>query len=156
MGIAAVAETDNWKMAAREYRMLLFGKGAAHKHRAAVISQQQMVEVMRSRGRLPRAVLLRCRVRYFSDGAILGSKDFVRQVFESQREHFGLRTQRFGRPLPGADWQGLVSFRQLRNQTISLHSAKSMTSSCAVALPTMLSDSSEPIRKSQKRSFLAV
>ena len=44
MGIAAGAETDNWKMAAREYRMLLFGKGAAHKPGAAVISQQQMVD----------------------------------------------------------------------------------------------------------------
>ncbi|MGB0743108.1 MAG: hypothetical protein ACPGSB_01155 [Opitutales bacterium] len=32
---------------------------------------------------LPKATVLRCRVRYFTDGAILGSKEFVRAYVEA-------------------------------------------------------------------------
>ena len=119
-GIAAIAESDDWKVAVREYRMMIFGKGAAPKAGAYAISQEKMEAVMRARGKLPRAVLLRCRVRYFSDGAILGSKAFVREVFEGQREVFSQRRRRLGRVLPGADWRGLVSFRDLGREVISV------------------------------------
>ena len=118
MGLAAIAEADDWKVAACEYRMLLFGKGATPKTRAKAISQEKMDAVMQAKGKLPRAVLLRCRVRYFSDGAILGSNHFVRSVFEEKRDVFGKRLQRFGRALPGADWRGLVSFRDLKKEAI--------------------------------------
>ena len=119
-GITAIAEIDDWKQAAGEYRMMIFGKGAEPKVHAAEISEQKMKKVMKAGGQLPRVVLLRCRVRYFSDGAILGSKAFVREVFEGQREVFNQRRRRFGRALPGADWQGLVSFRDLRKEVFSV------------------------------------
>ena len=119
-GIAAIAEIDDWKQASAEYRMMIFGKGAEPKPHAAEISDAKMKQVMRSGGKLPRAVLLRCRVRYFSDGAILGSKEFVREVFEQQRDQFSQRRRRFGRALPGGDWQGLVSFRDLRKDVFNV------------------------------------
>ena len=100
--------------------MMVFGKGAEPKAHTAEISEEKMKKVMSAGGQLPRAVLLRCRVRYFSDGAILGSKEFVREVFEGQREVFNQRRRRFGRALPGADWQGLVSFRDLRKEVFSV------------------------------------
>jgi hypothetical protein len=34
-----------------------------------------------------------CRVRYFADGAVLGSKTFVNDVFKECREYFGKRRQ---------------------------------------------------------------
>jgi len=43
--------------------------------------------VLAERGKLSPAELVRLRVRYFSDGAILGSKAFVEGIFESQWEH---------------------------------------------------------------------
>ena len=78
-----------------------------------------MKKVMRAGGQLPRAVLLRCRVRYFSDGAILGSKEFVRSVFEENRDVFGKRRRRVGNVLPGADWRGLRVMRDLQRQAIN-------------------------------------
>ncbi|MDB2673812.1 transposase [Akkermansiaceae bacterium] len=33
--------------------------------------------------------LVRCRIRYFTDGAVIGSKEFVNGVFRNQRERFG-------------------------------------------------------------------
>ena len=115
-GIAAIAEVGDWKVAAQEYRMTIFGKGADPKAFVAAIDSQKMREVMKAGGKLPRAVLLRCRVRYFSDGAILGSKEFVKEVWQDHRQQLGQRRWRVGRALPGADWKGLTSFRDLRQE----------------------------------------
>jgi hypothetical protein len=34
------------------------------------------------------AAMLRCRVRYFTDGAVIGSKAFVNEAFAAARERF--------------------------------------------------------------------
>ena len=116
-GIAAIAEVDDWKVAAQDYRMTIFGKGAGPKSSAEAIPSQKMQKVMRAGGKLPRAVLLRCRVRYFTDGAILGSKEFVQEVFEQHKDQLGVRRWRTsGKTLPGAEWEGLRSFRDLRRR----------------------------------------
>jgi hypothetical protein len=63
------------------------------------------------------AGMLRCRVRYFSDGAVIGGKAFVNEVFASARERFpekrkdGARRLRGnGAPAAGELW----SMRDLR------------------------------------------
>ena len=33
--------------------------------------------------------MLRCRLRYFADGAVIGSRGFVNEAFESAPERFG-------------------------------------------------------------------
>jgi hypothetical protein len=35
------------------------------------------------------ADILLCRLRHFTDGAVIGSKTFVNQTFEAARERFG-------------------------------------------------------------------
>jgi putative transposase len=47
------------------------------------------------------AKMLRCRVRYFTDGAVIGSKDFVNEAFESARERFGPKRKDGARKLKG-------------------------------------------------------
>jgi len=37
--------------------------------------------------------VIRCRVRYFTDGAVIGSKSFVDGMFEASRERFGPRRE---------------------------------------------------------------
>jgi hypothetical protein len=61
--------------------------------------------------------MLRCRVRYFTDGAVIGSKEFVNEAFANARERFtakrkdGARRLRGnGRPAAGLLW----SARDLR------------------------------------------
>jgi hypothetical protein len=53
--------------------------------------------VLAERGKLSPAELVRLRVRYFSDGAILGSKAFVEGIFEAQREQFSPKRKRGAR-----------------------------------------------------------
>ena len=40
-------------------------------------------------GELSRGQMLRCRVRYFTDGAVIGSKEFVNEAFANGRERLG-------------------------------------------------------------------
>jgi hypothetical protein len=51
---------------------------------------QRVYALLREAGQLSdsQAELVRQRVRYFSDGAVLGSKAFVEGIFEAQRERF--------------------------------------------------------------------
>jgi len=45
--------------------------------------------------------LLRCRVRYFTDGAAIGSKEFVNEAFAGSRERFGPKRKDGARKLRG-------------------------------------------------------
>jgi hypothetical protein len=53
-------------------------------------------------GELPYGRMLRCRVRYFTDGAIIGSKEFVNAAFESSRERFGAKRKDGARHMRGS------------------------------------------------------
>jgi len=99
-----------------DHRQLLFGKGSSPEtlkgqriHRNAAV---QVIEV--EQGQLPKTVLLRCRVRYFTDGAILGSAEFVRSFTEKwQRDHCRKRTPKVNR-MQGTDWGDLAVIQRLR------------------------------------------
>jgi hypothetical protein len=64
--------------------------------------------------------MLRCRVRYFTDGAVIGSRGFVNEAFVAARERFGPRRKDGARKLRGsaAAAAGLLwSARDLRQGT---------------------------------------
>ncbi len=63
------------------------------------------------------AQMLRCRIRYFTDGAVIGSKEFVNEAFASKRERFGTKRKDGARKLrgEGAAANGILwSLRDLR------------------------------------------
>lgn len=45
--------------------------------------------------------MLQCRVRYFTDGAVIGSRDFVNEAFSSARKRFGPKRKDGARRLRG-------------------------------------------------------
>jgi hypothetical protein len=47
------------------------------------------------------AKMLHCRVRYFTDGAVIGSKEFVNEAFVAARERFGPRRKDGARKMKG-------------------------------------------------------
>lgn len=69
--------------------------------------------VLAARGKLITSELVRLRVRYFSDGAILGSKAFVEGIFESQREQFSPQRKRGARRIREVE-STLHALRQLK------------------------------------------
>jgi putative transposase len=69
--------SGDWKQAQAHYRELLFGTGAAARDGNASISAEDLQRVTQQGGILSHAAVLRCRLRFFSDGAVLGSRVFV-------------------------------------------------------------------------------
>lgn len=98
--------------------MLLFGKGASPwTHQGKVISRKKAVQVLEEeQGQLSKASVLRCRVRYFSDGAILGSAEFVRGFTGAWQLERGRKHPPKVNHLRGADWGDLSVIQGLRRQ----------------------------------------
>jgi putative transposase len=83
-------------------------------------TKAQVEEVLRAGGKLPMHELLRCRVRYFSDGLVLGSREFVEETFDRYRAQFGENRRDGARRMQHADWGGLCTMRDLRLEPVSI------------------------------------
>ena len=114
-----------WRGVAARYRLLVHAAGEERgltESGAPLmlgISVEQVEQVVRERGELPLRQVLRCRVRYFSDGVAIGSKAFVEEIFRLHRDNFGPKRKDGARPLRFAAWDGLCSARDLRLAPIS-------------------------------------
>jgi REP element-mobilizing transposase RayT len=78
------------------------------------LTREAMVEVLNAKGRLPVGDYLRCRVRYFCDGTVFGTRGFVNEVFRARREHFGAKRRDGARPVRGLAALRLFTLRRLR------------------------------------------
>jgi REP element-mobilizing transposase RayT len=117
----ALGELQLYKLALKAHRLLIFGKGSSPwTHRGKIISRKTAVKVLEGQdGELSLAAMLRCRVRYFSDGAILGSAEFVRGftgAWQVERDRNELPKVNLMR---GANWGDLAVIRGLRRGIFS-------------------------------------
>jgi putative transposase len=112
-----------WEKVVAEYRLLVYGAGedvvggagpdGTSKGKRG-FSRAEIREVLARGGKLPLAVALRCRVRYFTDGVALGSSAFVNRFFEQRQEHFGPCRKTGARKMRGVEWGNLRCLRDLR------------------------------------------
>ncbi|WP_294402321.1 transposase [Prosthecobacter sp.] len=87
---------DGWLNAGagEAYRCLLHAEGRevkdAQNEKVVVrgLTAESARAVLAAHGKLSPAELVRLRVRYFTDGVVLGSKEFVEGIFSAQRERF--------------------------------------------------------------------
>jgi hypothetical protein len=85
------------------------------------IDPETVQRVWKSGGELSLAEALRCRVRYFVDGTVLGSRQFADEIFRAYRARFGLRRAEGAQPLRGiatSQLGGLFTLRNWRSQTV--------------------------------------
>ena len=109
------ADAEQWAgEISRAYRRLLMG-GAVEKRAESVgrdgktvaktlrkgISKIEADQDARQDGEIPFGKMLRCRVRYFTDGAVIGSRAFVKEAFVKSRERFGPKRKSGARKLKG-------------------------------------------------------
>ena len=106
--------------AAEVYRCWLFedGKTREDKPSKAGLSTESAAAEKKRKGKLSRAALLRCRVRYFSDGLVLGTKSYVDGVFEAYRGQFGPKRTSGARALHEDAQGSLFTARQLAVRTV--------------------------------------
>ena len=67
------------------YRQVLYGSGSGEKEGKASIPREEALEVLAAGGRLPMPVLLRCKVRYLTEGKVLGSEALSRGIWPGKR-----------------------------------------------------------------------
>ena len=109
-------EVEKWREVSRLYRRLMGlalskktgrarlsrsanGVGQSMKNTAELLASDDNETVLKD---LRMAKLLRCRIRYFTDGAVIGSKEFVNEAFANARDRFGAKRKDGARKMRGA------------------------------------------------------
>ena len=103
----------------REYRQHLFMRGAiaTEKNRPAFDPAKTEQVVEEQKGELTLQEQLRCRIRYFSDGVILGSCSFVEYHRQRLKQKIGYKRKSGPRAIKGLGQVTLWVFRNLRVRT---------------------------------------
>jgi hypothetical protein len=106
-------EAERWKEVSRIYRRtmgLALGRKSGRAELEKGVARQQLntaeaLEAAANGTVLPDlglAAMLRCRVRYFTDGAVIGSKEFVNEAFAAARERFSAERKDGARAMRGS------------------------------------------------------
>ena len=117
--ILGQSETISWKELSCQYRKYLFVKGSsgsAAKPPAFDLATAQHV-VEQQNGELPLPQRLLCRIKYFTDGVILGSQSFVESHFDRLKQKLGYRRHKAATPLSLLGSSDLWVFRDPRVRT---------------------------------------
>ncbi len=118
-GIRGAMGGHRWDTVQASYREVLFGTGAGPRETGATIPIAEFKRVIAAGGKLPLATVLRCRIRYFTDGAVLGGKAFVQVQLAEYRRKTGRRRNTSPVPLPSwTEWGDLATLRGLRQSAI--------------------------------------
>lgn len=122
-GLATTVDAVDAESGLEVYRTALFGKGSvAREEGHGVIESGLARSVLAKGGKVSRTELLRCRVRYFSFGAIIGSRDYVEQtgdrLFSVSGSNLMPGQRRLGK-LPVSEGDAIWTWRKLQKDVIS-------------------------------------
>jgi hypothetical protein len=92
--------------ALRMHREVIFGHRAADPGLSEGERERALEMLKKGGAALPKAMVLRCRVRYFTDGAILGTQEYVRGLIVLWQLERGRQYPLKANLLGGADWAG--------------------------------------------------
>ncbi|MBM3846344.1 MAG: hypothetical protein FJ405_08665 [Verrucomicrobia bacterium] len=111
--LSLVSEKLTLKEAVEQYRMWMFGQGEGVDHGPSGetkpgIEREVVAKVMEEKGRV------RMRVRYFADGAVVGRRKFVEEVFQTFRKRFGKKRKTGARRMKGVKSEELYTLRDLQ------------------------------------------
>jgi len=108
----AVGAAEDWNKGglAREYRAILLGRGTEvvvdgevkRRGMSGAESERQREELEGMKRDLSISRMIRHRVRYFSDGAVIGCRSYVDEVFRECRQYFGPKRKTGARKPRGA------------------------------------------------------
>ncbi len=118
----------DWGRTLERYRVLLYDEGravAGDEQRGESgrlgMAEEEVEAVVAAGGKMSLGEALRHRVRYFCDGAVLGSAEFVDGVFEREKakgRSFGGKRKSGARRMRGAEWGELRVLRDLQKDVM--------------------------------------
>jgi putative transposase len=119
-GLLSVMGAADWAKGAAEYRMRLYVEGGkAGESGKAVFDRAEILKVLREQGVIGVGEALRLRIRYFGDGLVLGSEEYVEGIFREFRSHFGPKRRTGARKLRGLPFVELRTLRDLKKNVVS-------------------------------------
>ena len=112
-GLRRVLEATDWRACQKTYRVHLFGRAnAALQGEGRGLPEASVARVKGREGDLSLSEVLRCRVRYFTAGAAIGTREFVEEVLRENSGMFGKSRKSGPVRMRG---KGLREFYSLRN-----------------------------------------
>ena len=118
-GLLRVMESGDWRAAAKDYRVILFGQAYfTDAGGAAGVPEEKLEAVRRRGGALTLSEQLRCRVRYFTAGAAIGSKAYVAALMRERVDFVGARRKTGPSRMRGAALREFYSLRGLRREPL--------------------------------------
>ena len=118
-GLQKCHSRKGWKNCLRDYRKLMYVTGACAGNRNKTsIPEEHVLQVLKDDGELTLNQMLRLRIRYFTDGSILGSKLFVEEKLRTFRNRLGTRRKKGACPLGAISDRELYIIRKLRADSI--------------------------------------
>ena len=116
---------SDWRRTHNRYRLFLYTEGEAIQPDPATgnrgrkgFSEEKVEAVVNEDGAMPIAEALLHRVRYFTEGAVIGTSAFIEEVFQQNRSRLGPNRRTGARRMRGADWGNLRTLRDLRTNVI--------------------------------------
>ena len=106
------AEGD-WRRVVGKYRETLFSKAGSGETNDD-LELEKIRKLWKAKGKLSATQAIRLRIRYFNDGAALGSQLFVEEIFQRFRHRFGPKRRTCARTLRRMPFPELRTLRALR------------------------------------------
>ncbi len=104
---------SDWRRVVGKYRETLFSKAGLGETNGT-LEAVRIRKIWKAKGKLSVAQAIRLRIRYFKDGAVLGSQLFVEEIFQKYRERFSAKRQTGARTLRRMPFPELRTLRALR------------------------------------------
>ena len=114
----------SWKTISKTYRIQIFERGleVLEDESNGIIGRleftaEEVEKEIKLNGKIPFNEVMLYRIRYFTDGVIIGSAGFINRLnekYQSKLSSPDSKRTTGARPMRGAEWGGLMSLRDLR------------------------------------------
>jgi hypothetical protein len=114
------AETATWEQIQAIYRCWLYEEGQEVRDddgqvvRRGFRPETTEMVLNRQQGALARPVLVKLRLRHFTEGVAIGGKGFIEGIFQARRNTFPPQRIDGARKIQGVRWGGLMAMRDFR------------------------------------------
>ena len=108
-----------WKKVLAGYRKFLYVEAARAGHsKKKVLDRETILKVFEEGGELSVPELLRLRIRYFTAGVVLGTREYVDKIYAKHLKKHTPKRKKGARKMKGKYWGDLVTMRDLQKEVI--------------------------------------